>query len=155
MNVVVVYESRTGNTKRAAAEIALAAREAGADAVIYPVDAVDLKRLAAADLVFVGSWTDGLVIAGHRHGGAGKIDKLPVLDRKPVAAFLTYAIHCGKAVQKLAAHLEFKGATVVATAVFRRDRIPAGIPEFVEEAMAKAREQLGASTSATAEAAPA
>jgi flavorubredoxin len=135
MKVVVVYESRTGNTRRAAGEIALAARAAGADAVTYPADAVDYKRLAEADLVFVGSWTDGVFVAGQRHGGAGRIDRLPVLDRKPVAAFVTYALHAGKAVRKLAGHLAYKGGDVVATATFRRDRIPQGIDEFVAEAM--------------------
>jgi flavodoxin len=144
MKVVVVYESRTGNTKRAAGEIALAAQAAGAEAVIYPVDAVDYKRLAEADLVFVGSWTDGIVIAGHRHGGAGKIEKLPTLERKPVAAFLTYALHTGKAVKKLAGHLEYKGANVVATATFRRDRLPDGVEEFVREAMSAAQRGVAA-----------
>lgn len=144
MKVVVVYESRTGNTKRAAGEIALAAQARGADAVMYPVDSVDLKRLAEADLVFVGTWTDGIIIAGHRHGGAGKIEKLPTLERKPVAAFLTYALHTGKAVEKLAGHLEYKGAHVVAKAVFRRDRIPQGIEEFVAEAMKAAGRPVAA-----------
>jgi hypothetical protein len=144
MRVVVVYESRTGNTKRAAGEVALAAQAAGAEAVIYPVDAVDYKRLAEADLVFVGSWTDGIFVAGQRHGGAGKIEKLPVLDRKPVAAFLTYALHSGKAIRKLAGHLEYKGADVVATATFRRDRIPQGVEEFVAEAMKAAGRPVAA-----------
>src|SRR5829696_1469559 len=70
MRAVVIYESLTGNTARAARLIAEAAREEGADVTIYPITAIGLKDLAEADIVFVGTWVDGLVLVGPRPGRA-------------------------------------------------------------------------------------
>ena len=38
---------------------------------------------------------------------------MPVIDGKRVAAFMTYAIHAGKALDRFARVLEERGATVV------------------------------------------
>ena len=90
---------------------------------MYPVTNPDLHQLSVADLVFVGTWVDGLVLFGQRPGRATRLWKLPVLDHKPVAVFCTYAINAGKALDKTVAILEAKGARVVGSRQFRRDRI--------------------------------
>lgn len=133
---VVIYESLTGNTARAARLIAGVAREAGADVVVYPIMGIGLKDLAEADLVFVGTWVDGLVLFGHRPGRVGRLRSLPVIDGKRVAAFMTYAIHAGKALDRFARVLEERGATVVARQLLRRDRLTQGLDEFVHAALA-------------------
>src|SRR5690606_27466732 len=93
MRAVVLYESMTGTTARAARLIAATVEARGGEASVYPVRAIDLKDLAEADVVFVGTWVDGLVVAGHRPGGAARLRALPVIDGKRVAAFMTYAVH--------------------------------------------------------------
>jgi hypothetical protein len=133
---VVIYESLTGNTARAARLIGDAVAGRGVDACIYPITGIGLKDLAAADIVFVGTWVDGLVLFGHRPGRAGRIRSMPVIDGKRVAAFMTYAIHAGKALDKFADVLSERGATVVARTLLRRDRLEAGVDEFVLEALA-------------------
>ena len=70
---VVIYESLTGNTARAARLIGDAVAGRGVDTSIYPITGIGLKDLAAADIVFVGTWVDGLVLFGHRPGRAGRI----------------------------------------------------------------------------------
>jgi flavorubredoxin len=136
MRAVVIYESLTGNTARAARLIAEAARDEGADVTVYPITAIGLKDLAEADIVFVGTWVDGLVVVGHRPGRVGRLRALPVIDGKPVAAFMTYAIHAGKALERFERVLEERGATVVAATLLRRDRLDAGIADFVHDALA-------------------
>ena len=107
----MLYESRTGNTRRAAELIGGAAEARGHSVAVYPVRDFDFKELALADAVFIGTWCDGLVLFGHRPGSAGQIDRhLPVLDRKQVGVFLTYAIRPGKGLRKLARLVEAKGA---------------------------------------------
>jgi flavorubredoxin len=133
---VVIYESLTGNTARAARLIGEAVAGEGVDVTIYPITAIGLKDLAAADIVFVGTWVDGLVLFGHRPGRAGRIRSMPVIDGKRVAAFMTYAIHAGKALDKFADVLSERGATVVARTLLRRDRLAAGLDEFVLDALA-------------------
>ncbi len=144
MNVVVLYESLTGNTRKAAELIGGAARAVGADASVRRITAspladLDIEELARADVVFVGTWTDGFIVAGMRPGRAGRLWGLPVLDHKKVGVFCTYAVNPGKTLAKLARIMEAKGATVVARRGFRRDRLSTenpGFVEFVDEALA-------------------
>ncbi|MGH9111593.1 MAG: flavodoxin family protein [Acidimicrobiales bacterium] len=133
---VVIYESLTGNTARAARLIGEAVAAEGVEVAIYPITDIGLKNLAEADIVFVGTWVDGLVLFGHRPGRAGRIRSMPVIDGKRVAAFMTYAIHAGKALDRFARVLEERGATVVGRALIRRDRLDAGVDEFVRVALA-------------------
>jgi flavorubredoxin len=136
MQAVVIYESLTGNTARAARLIADEVAAHGVDVTVFPVTDIGLKALADADVVFVGTWVDGLVLFGHRPGRAGRIRSMPVIDGKRVAAFMTYAIHAGKALDRFADVLSERGATVVARTLLRRDRLEAGVDEFVLDALA-------------------
>jgi sulfite reductase alpha subunit-like flavoprotein len=134
--VVVLFESLTGNTQRAAERIGGAAVALGAQVWVRPIDGYDPKELAEADVVFVGTWVDGLILFGHRPGRAGRIKALPALDRKRAAAFCTYAVNPGKTIDKLAGILEANGAVVVAQHAFKRNRIEADVDAFVESALA-------------------
>jgi hypothetical protein len=133
---VVIYESLTGHTARAARLIGEAVAVEGVEVAIYPITDIGLKNLAESDLVFVGTWVDGLVLFGHRPGRAGRIRSMPVIDGKRVAAFMTYAIHAGRALDRFAEVLEERGATVVSRALLRRDRLETGIDDFVRSALA-------------------
>ena len=133
---MVIYESRTGNTARAAALIGEAARAAGAEVSVFPLHDIGLKDLAEADVVFLGTWVDGLVLLGHRPGGKAKLRRLPVIDGKRAAIFMSYAVHAGKALDRFAAVAEERGATVVARQLFRRDQPQVGIDDFVHNALA-------------------
>jgi hypothetical protein len=53
-----------------------------------------------------------------------------------VAAFMTYAIRAGKALDRFGNVLTERGATVVARALLRRDHLDRGIDELVTEALA-------------------
>jgi hypothetical protein len=133
MKAVVLFESMTGNTRRAAELIGGSLEAAGDDATVRSVTDIDYAELARADVVFVGTWVDGLVLFGQRPGRAGRLWKLPVLDRKPVGVFCTYAINAGHALDKTAKILEAKGAHIAGMRQFRRDRLEQGIDEFVDE----------------------
>jgi len=136
MRAVVIYESLTGNTARAAELVGEAARAAGAAVSVFDINNIGLKELAEADVVFVGTWVDGLILFGHRPGRAGKLRRLPVIDGKRAAVFMTYAVHPGKALDKLARVVEERGGSVVARQLFRRDHLEAGIDDFVHVALA-------------------
>lgn len=133
---VVIYESMTGNTARAARLIGAAAAAAGAEVAVFPIDDIGLKELAEADIVFIGTWVDGLILFGHRPGRKGKLQRMPVIDGKRAATFMTYAVHAGKALDRFAAVVEERGATVVARRLFRRDHLEAGVDDFVHNALA-------------------
>ena len=101
------------------------------------METLDLEAISRADVVFVGTWVDGLVLFGQRPGRASKLRGLPVLDGKRVAAFCTYAINPGRTIDKLAGILEAKGATVVAKRAIKRNAIDEQMAaDFVGEVLA-------------------
>ena len=133
---VVIYESLTGNTARAARLIADEVAARGVEVAVYPITGIGLKDLAEADIVFVGTWVDGFVLFGQRPGRAGRIKHMPVIDGKRVAAFMTYAINAGKALDRFSRVLTERGAVVVARGLLRRDHLDQGIEELVSQALA-------------------
>ncbi len=134
MQVVVTYESRTGNTQRAAQLVAGGLRSAGADVTIAAIDSVGLGELAQADLVVVGTWCGGLFFFGQHPGGGGKIaGELPELWDKATYSFVTYAHNPGGAAHKLGEILEAKGSVNLGSGSFHRDRLEEDAAAFVDE----------------------
>ena len=136
MNAVVIYESLTGKTQKAAEMIAAQLQAEGVATTVSPVTRVDLAALSAADLVIVGSWTDGFVFVGQRPGRASRLRKLPVMRGKKVVVFCTYAIDAGHTLEKLQEIMEAKGAQVVGGMQLRRDRLATAVPDFVDRTLA-------------------
>src|SRR5207247_264646 len=66
MQVVIIYESLTGNTRAAAQLISDAFFERNVAAKLYAVGGFDPEAVADADLVVAGSWTDGLFFVGQK-----------------------------------------------------------------------------------------
>lgn len=134
MQVVVTYESRTGNTKKAAELVAGGLRSAGAEVTIGAIDAVSYGELAQADLVVVGTWCGGLFFFGQHPGGAGKIaGELPELWDKATYSFVTYAHNPGNAAHKLGEVLEAKGSVNLGSGSLHRERLAEDAAAFVDE----------------------
>ena len=132
MDAIVIYESLTGNTRTAAEGLAGGLTARGVPTVACPVTRIDYQALQDADLVIVGSWVDGLFVVGQRPGRAGRIAQLPTLAGKRAIVFLTYALHPGKALQKLSDAVDGRGAEVLGGVTIRRDRISAGVEELAD-----------------------
>lgn len=131
MRALIIYESLTGTTRRAAHLIAERLREAGHEAVVSPVTHVDLQALKEADLVIVGAWTDGIVFFGQRPGRAHRLRRLPVMHNKRAVVFCTYAIDQGRTLEKLADIVRSRGAEVVGGYAIKRTELTEGVDEFV------------------------
>ena len=133
VNVIVIYESLTGNTRKVAGFIADELRASGAHVMaVSPTTAIDYAALSASELVIIGSWTDGLFIVGQRPGGSGRLRQLPFLTSKKAAVYCTYALDAGKVLEKLTAIVADRGATVVGGMTIRRSDLEGGASEFVE-----------------------
>jgi flavodoxin len=130
MRAVVIYESLTGKTRRAAGYLAGELTRLGVPALAYPVDAVDLDDLAAADLVVVGGWVSGHFVVGQKPGRRHRLEKMPQMGGKKAAVFCTFALDPGKTVEKLTAIVEAKGAEVVGGMSIRRDDLAGGAIEL-------------------------
>ena len=131
MNAIVLYESLTGNTKKAAGFIVDELVANGVAATSCPTTAVDFQALADADLVIVGSWTDGLFLFGQKPASSGRLSQLPFLTGKQAAVFCTYALETGKTLEKLEDIIKGRGADVVGGMAIRRNKLQEGSAEFV------------------------
>jgi len=138
MQVVVTYESRTGNTATAAAHVAKRLEQAGANVSLFPVDEPDYGDLAKADAVIVGTWCGGLFFFGQHPGGAGKIaGELPDLWDKATFAFVTYAHNPGSAADKLGEILEAMGSVNLGVGTIHRNKIDEDAAAFVDTVLAE------------------
>ena len=131
MNAAIIYESLTGNTKKTAYLIAHELGQAGVAATVSPITNVDYQALEVADLVIVGTWTDGVVIAGQRPGRAQRLRRLPVLRGKRCLVYITYAVDPGKTLQKLSKIMEERGANVLGGMAIKRNNLEGGARDFV------------------------
>jgi flavodoxin len=132
VRAIVIYESLTGNTRTAAEGLARGLTAKGVATVACPITHIDYQALSEADLVVVGSWVDGLFVIGQRPGRVGRIAQLPTLAGKRAIVFLTYALHPGKALQKLSDTVAERGADVLGGITIRRDKIAAGVDDLVD-----------------------
>ena len=135
MKAVVLYESLTGNTRKAAGIIGAQLEKRGVEATVANITAIPYQALAEADLVVVGTWTDGLVLFGQRPGRSGRLKKLPYISGKRCAVFVTYAIDAGNVLDKLVALMEDRGAEVLGGLAIRRDDLAGGSTDFVERVL--------------------
>lgn len=135
MRAVVIYESLTGNTRRTGELIAADMTRAGVPTVACPITAIDYAALAQADLVVVGSWTDGFLVVGQRPGRAGRLRRLPAMTGKKAVVFCTYAIDPGGVLQKLERIVGEAGAITLGGMAIHRNRIAETVPDFVDRAL--------------------
>lgn len=135
MDAVVIYESLTGNTAKAARAIAAGLTAEGMPTRAFPITQIDYQALADADLVIVGSWTDGLIVIGQRPGRLGRIKAMPALAGKRAVVYLTYAIDPGHALQKMSDAVAARGAEVLGGQIIRRDKLDEGVADFVERVL--------------------
>ena len=136
MKVVVIYESRTGNTERAAQLIAARFAATGHDVKLYPTKGVDLHELSEADLPW---WARGPTVQclrattrrrrQHRQVPADHVDK-------PTYAFVTYAIRPGGVLRGFNKLLASKGAKVLGSLELHRKHLDTDAPDFVDGVLA-------------------
>ena len=136
MDAVIIYESLTGTTQRAAHLIGDGFYDHEIGSQIFPVAGVTADAVAGADLVIIGSWTDGLLIVGQRPGKRKKLKALPDLTGKRCLVYCTYAVHPGKTIKKMTAIVEELGGTVLGGMTMRRDHLEEDASEFVSRALA-------------------
>jgi len=133
VNTIVIYESLTGNTAKAADTIGGELVTAGlAVGAVCPTTDIDYQALSDADLVVLGTWTDGIFVVGQRPGRAGRLRKLPALAGKQAVAYCTFAINPGHTLDKMGKILAAKGADTIGGYAINRRHIVDGSKEFVD-----------------------
>ncbi len=143
MNVLVLYQSRSGHTRDAAEAIAQAARDLKYEVSLKSVIEVRKADVENADALFVGTWVHGLILFGVRPAGAELwVPALPSLEGKPVGVFCTYAFNPRGSLRTLGAMLAARGATILGQRAFHRSRPGDGAAPFVQSVLQSAERVL-------------
>ena len=132
MNVLIIYESLTGNTKRMALTLMRELRDRGATATACPTTNVDYGALAASDLVVIGGWVDGVFVMGQRPGRSSRLRGMPVMKGKRAIVYCTYALDPGKVLEKMTHIVEGLGAEVIGGLAVRRNDLDGGAEQLAE-----------------------
>lgn len=134
---IVLVESLTGNTWKAGEKIAANLQQNGwGVSAVCSVRKPELAALEVADLVLLGSWTDGIFVTAQRPGGQGHLWAMPAIAGKRAAAFCTYALNPGKVPAKMSAILQAHGAEVLGGLALHRRKLDAHAEEFVARLLA-------------------
>lgn len=137
MKAVVLYESLTGNTRKAGDLIATKLQESGVGITdVCPVRRPDLAAIQSADLVIVGTWVHGLFVVGQAPWGVGALRSLPAISGKQVATYCTFALDPKNSLDKMAAALESRGGQVIGGLALHRSKLEAHSEEFVGRLLA-------------------
>jgi glutamate synthase (NADPH) small chain len=140
--VLVGYQSRGGRTAHAAALIADALRETGAVVRAVPLTQIGVDELMETDLLVLGTWVEGFVVAGVGPARAARdwLASLPRLAGLRTASFSTYSVSPKGTLAAMRRELEQRGMTVLAEHAFgprARDIAPA-ITKFSDQLVAAA-----------------
>jgi hypothetical protein len=138
VDAVILYESLTGTTRRAAHLIGDGFFDHRIGTEIFPLSGVNdraTEAVQAADLVIIGTWTDGLLIVGQKPARTKRLRRLPDLTGKRCLVYCTYAIHPGRTLSKLSAIAEGLGAEVLGGMTIRRDHVEADVADFVQRSV--------------------
>jgi hypothetical protein len=136
VDAVIIYESMTGTTRRAAQLIGDGFFDHRIGSQLYPTTGVTADAVKEADLVVIGTWTDGMLVVGQRPGRAKRLKALPDLTGKRCVVYCTYAIDPGKTLRKLTAIVEARGGEVLGGMTVRRDHLEEDTAELVDRVMA-------------------
>ena len=109
---VIVYNSKTGTTKKYAEEIASYLKSKGISIRISSIQAFQGNLLSDSDFVFLGSWTNGLMFILQHPDREWKdfAAKLPSVPDVKVALFTTYKILTGSMFRNMYKQLKGKFA---------------------------------------------
>ncbi|MDO8361448.1 MAG: flavodoxin family protein [Actinomycetota bacterium] len=137
MKAAILYNSLTGNTRKAGELIAANLQQEGWG--ITGVSAVrkpEMASLQEADMVIVGTWVHGLFVVGQMPFGVGGIEHLPALRGKLSASYCTFALNPGKSLDRLETSLKLLGTEVIGGLALHRSKLPQHAEEFAARLVA-------------------
>ena len=137
MKAAILVESLTGNTWKAAENIAdLLQQERWTITGLSKVKQPDHQSIHEADLVLVGTWVHGAFVVGQAPWAVNSIANLPAMRGKKAAAFCTFALHPGRSLDKLTMALGDTGAYVIGGLAMNRGKLDQHSEEFAARLLA-------------------
>ncbi len=137
MKAAVLFQSLTGNTRKAGELIAANLQQEGwGITTVSPMKELQLAAIQEADVVIVGTWVHGLFVVGQAPFGIGAINHLPAMRGKFAATFCTFALNPGTTLDKLDTAVSYLGADVIGGLALHRSKLDEHAEEFAARLVA-------------------
>lgn len=137
MKAAVLFQSLTGNTRKAGELIAANLQQEGwGITTVTPLKELQLSAIQEADVVIVGTWVHGLFLVGQAPWGIGAINHLPAMRGKLAATYCTFALNPGTTLDKLDGAVTRLGADVIGGLALNRSRLREHSEEFATRLLA-------------------
>ncbi|MGB8861416.1 MAG: flavodoxin family protein [Ilumatobacteraceae bacterium] len=137
MKAAILFQSLTGNTRKAGELIAANLQQEGwGITTVSPMKQLEMAALQRADVVIVGTWVHGLFVIGQAPFGIGAIGHLPALRGKLAATYCTFALNPGKTLDRLDGAVSSLGAEVIGGLALHRSKLEAHSEEFAARLVA-------------------
>ena len=137
MKAAILFQSLSGNTRRAGELIAANLQQEGwGITTVAPMKQLEMSAIQSADMVIIGTWVHGLFVVGQAPWGIGAINHLPALRGKLAATFCTFALNPGTTLDKLDSAVSGLGAEVIGGLALHRSKLHAHAEEFAARLVA-------------------
>jgi flavodoxin len=135
LHVAILFDSLTGNTRRAAELIGAGLAAEGHVVSVSSVAKVNLQAIGHADVIVLGSWVHGAFVVGQAPALEVRqrlTGVLPALSGKKALVFCTYALAAGKALQKMTEFATGLGLEVEGAMLMKRTAIEESTDLFID-----------------------
>lgn len=107
-NALILFNSKTGTTEKLSNDIARMLGSLGVTAQVLPLNQINHEQLAKADLVFLGSWTNGFFFFGQHPDKLWNelVKDLKLSDKQKLCFFTTYKVLTGSMFRKMKSTVE-------------------------------------------------
>ena len=137
MKAAILFQSLSGNTRRAGELIAANLQQEGwGITTVAPMKQLEMSAIQSADMVIIGTWVHGLFVVGQAPWGIGAINHLPALRGKLAATYCTFALNPGTTLDKLDSAVSGLGAEVIGGLALHRSKLHAHAEEFAARLVA-------------------
>jgi hypothetical protein len=137
MQAAILFQSLTGNTRKAGELIAANLQQEGwGITTVTPMKDLEMAAIQNADVVIVGTWVHGLFVVGQAPWGIGAINHLPALRGKLAATYCTFALNPGSTLDKLDGAVSRLGAEVIGGLALHRSKLSEHTEEFAARLVA-------------------
>lgn len=137
MKAAILFQSLTGNTRKAGELIAANLQQEGwGITTVTPMKDLEMAAIQNADVVIVGTWVHGLFVVGQAPWGIGAINHLPALRGKLAATYCTFALNPGSTLDKLDTAVSRLGAEVIGGLALHRSKLDEHAETFADRLVA-------------------
>ena len=137
MKAAILFQSLSGNTRRAGELIAANLQQEGwGITTVAPMKQLEMSAIQSADMVIIGTWVHGLFVVGQAPWGIGAINHLPALRGKLAATYCTFALNPGTTLDKLDSAVSGLCAEVIGGLALHRSKLHAHAEEFAARLVA-------------------